>query len=143
VIAVFEALKIVNSGMQLHQTWMDAISDNVANINTVRSTRQAAFQARYVLAQAAENGGPGVAIGGGVSGGVSVAGVALGSAEGRLVYSPDHPLADEKGYIRLPDIDLGEQMTDMIMAQRGYQANAANLDRIRASYQAALQMGRG
>jgi flagellar basal-body rod protein FlgC len=138
VTAVFEALKIVNSGMQLHQAWMDAISDNVANINTVRSTRQAAFQARYVLAQAAENGGPGVATGAGVS----VAGVALGSAQGRLVYSPDHPLADAKGYVRLPDIDLGEQMTDMIMAQRGYQANAANLDRIRASYQAALQMGR-
>jgi flagellar basal-body rod protein FlgC len=137
VISVFEALKIVNSGMQLHQAWMDAISDNVANINTVRSTRQAAFQARYVLAQAAENGGPGVA-----GGGVSVAGVALGNAEGRLVHSPDHPLADENGYVRLPDIDLAEQMTDMIMAQRGYQANAANLDRIRASYQAALQMGR-
>jgi flagellar basal-body rod protein FlgC len=138
VIAVFEALKIVNSGMQLHQAWMDAISDNVANINTVRSTRQAAFQARYVLAQAAENGGPDV----GTGGGVRVAGVALGSAQGRLVYSPDHPLADTKGYVRLPDIDLGEQMTDMIMAQRGYQANAANLDRIRASYQAAIQMGK-
>jgi flagellar basal-body rod protein FlgC len=138
VIAVFEALKIVNSGMQLHQAWMDAISDNVANINTVRSTRQAAFQARYVLAQATENAGPGAATGGGVA----VAGVALGSAQGRLVYSPDHPLADAKGYVRLPDIDLGEQMTDMIMAQRGYQVNAANLDRIRASYQAALQMGR-
>jgi flagellar basal-body rod protein FlgC len=138
VIAVFEALKIVNSGMQLHQAWMDAISDNVANINTVRSTRQAAFQARYVLAQAAENGGPDV----GTGGGVRVACVALGGAQGRLVYSPDHPLADTKGYVRLPDIDLGEQMTDMIMAQRGYQANAANLDRIRASYQAALQMGK-
>lgn len=132
--AVFEALKIVNSGMQVHQAWMDAISDNVANINTVRSTRQAAFQARYVIAQAAENGGTGA--------GVTVAGTALGSATGRLVYNPDHPLADAKGYVRLPDIDLGEQMTDMIMAQRGYQANAANLDRIRASYQAALQMGK-
>ena len=135
---MFEALKIVNSGMQLHQAWMDAISDNVANINTVRSTRQSAFQARYVLAQAAENGGPGTAGGHGVS----VAGEALGSAEGRLVYQPDHPLADAKGYVRMPDIDLGEQMTDMIMAQRGYQANAANLDRIRASYQAAIQMGK-
>jgi flagellar basal-body rod protein FlgC len=138
---MFEALKIVNSGMQLHQAWMDAISDNVANINTVRSTRQSAFQARYVIAQAAENGGPGVGTDIGAAG-VSVAGEALGSAEGRLVYSPDHPLADAKGYVRMPDIDLGEQMTDMIMAQRGYQANAANLDRIRASYQAALQMGK-
>ena len=131
---MFEALKIVNSGMQLHQAWMDAISDNVANINTVRPTTQSAFQARYVIAQAAENGGTGA--------GVQITGTGLGSAQGRLVYQPDHPLADAKGYVRLPDIDLGEQMTDMIMAQRGYQANAANLDRIRASYQAALQMGK-
>ena len=131
---MFEALKIVNSGMQLHQAWMDAISDNVANINTVRPTTQSAFQARYVIAQAAENGGTGA--------GVQITGTGLGSAQGRLVYQPDHPLADAKGYVRLPDIDLGEQMTDMIMAQRGYQANAANLDRIRASYQAAIQMGK-
>jgi len=60
-----------------------------------------------------------------------------------MVFDPTHPLADPKGYVRLPAIDLGEQMTNMIMAQRGYQANAANLDRVRASYQAALQMGRG
>ena len=133
-MGMFGALDAASSGVALGRTWMDAISDNVANINTVRSTRQAAFQARYVLAQAAENGGTGA--------GVTVAGVELGSAQGRLVYNPDHPLADAKGYVRMPDIDLGEQMTDMIMAQRGYQANAANLDRIRASYQAAIQMGK-
>src|SRR4051812_49534147 len=91
---MFEALKIANTGMQLHQAWMDAISDNVANINTVRSTRQAAFQARYVLAQAAENGGPGVAAGGGGRG----AGVAPGSAQGRLVYSPPPPPAAPEGH---------------------------------------------
>ena len=51
---MFEALKIVNSGMQLHQAWMDAISDNVSNINTVRPTTQSAFQARYVVAQEAD-----------------------------------------------------------------------------------------
>ncbi len=137
---MFDALRIVNSGMQLHQAWMDAISDNVANINTVRPTSQSAFQARYVLAGPPRTAAPGV--GPGTGAGVTVAGIALGSAQGRLVYSPDNPLADAKGYVRLPDIDLGEQMTDMIMAQRGYQANAANLDRIRASYQAALQMGK-
>jgi flagellar basal-body rod protein FlgC len=38
---------------------------------------------------------------------------------------------------------MGEQMTQMVMAQRGYQANTANLDRVRAAYQAAIQMGRG
>ena len=132
---MFDALGISGSGMHVHQTWMDAISDNIANVNTVRPAGQPAFQARYLVAQSVENGGTGA--------GVAVAGVQLGNAQGRLVFDPTNPMADAKGYVRLPDIDLGEQMTDMIMAQRGYQANAANLDRVRASYQAALQMGRG
>lgn len=133
--AVFEALSVNGTGMNVHQRWMDALSDNIANINTVRPTSEEAFRARYVVAQAVEDGRTGA--------GVRVADVALGSAEGRLAYQPDHPLADARGYVRLPDIDMGEQMTDLIMAQRGYQANLSSLDRVRASYQAAIQMGRG
>ena len=132
---MFEALGIIGSGMHVHQTWMDAISDNIANVNTVRPAGQPAFQARYVLAQSVENGGTGA--------GEAVAGIQLGNAQGRLVFDPTHPLADAKGYVRLPDVDLAEQMTSMIMAQRGYQANIANLDRVRSAYQAAIQMGRG
>ncbi len=77
------------------------------------------------------------------TGGVQVGGIELGNAEGRMVYEPDHPLADEGGYVKYPDIDLGSQMTQLIMAQRGYQANLAVVDRARESYQAALQLGRG
>jgi flagellar basal-body rod protein FlgC len=132
---VFDALNVSGTGMHVHQTWMDALSDNIANVNTVRRTDEAAFQARYVVAQALEDGGTGD--------GVAVAGVELGDPDGRLVYSPDHPLADAKGYVRLPDIDMGEQMTDLILAQRGYQANLSSLDRAKATYQAAIQMGRG
>jgi flagellar basal-body rod protein FlgC len=132
---MFDALGIIGSAMHVHQTWMDAISDNIANVNTVRPTNQAAFQARYVVATAVENGSTGA--------GVAVAGVQLGSAQGRMTYQPDNPLADAKGYVRLPDIDLGEQMTTMIMAERGYQANVSNLDRVKENYQAAIQMGRG
>ena len=132
---MFDALGISGSAMHVHKTWMDAISDNIANINTVRPTNEAAFQARYVVAQAVEDGRTGA--------GVAVAGVQLGSAVGRLAFDPSNPLADADGMVRLPDVDLGEQMTTMIMAQRGYQANISNLDRVRASYQAAIQMGRG
>jgi flagellar basal-body rod protein FlgC len=132
---MFEALGISGSGMEVHQQWMDAISDNIANINTVRPTSQAAFQARYVVAAAVENGSTGA--------GVTQVGVALGDSAGRMVYSPDNPLHDAKGYVRLPDIDLGEQMSTMIMAERGYQANIANIDRVKETYQAAIQMGRG
>jgi len=131
---VFEALGICGSAMNVHQTWMDAIADNIANINTIKPTSGAAFQARYVVAQAVEDGGTGA--------GVKVDSLALGSAEGRLVYSPGHPLADAEGMVRLPDVDLGEQMSTMIMAQRGFQANASNLDRVKSTYEAAIQMGR-
>jgi Flagellar basal body rod protein len=77
-------------------------------------------------------------------GGVQVAGTVAGSsAEGKLVYEPNHPLADANGYVRYPDVDLSSEMTQLIMAQRGYQANLSSVDRAREAYQAALQLGRG
>ena len=127
----FDAIGIAGTGLTLHRKWLDAISDNLANINTAKPTNGAAFQARYVVAQEGQ----------GVSG-AYVAGAAYGSAEGRMVYEPDTPVADAKGYVRYPDIDLSSQMGSLIMAQRGYQANAAVVDRAKETYQAALQIGR-
>jgi flagellar basal-body rod protein FlgC len=127
----FDAIGIAGSGLTVHRKWLDAVSDNLANINTVKPTDGDAFRARYVIAEAGEG-----------TSGAFVAGMALGSAEGRLAYEPDHPLADEAGYVRYPDIDLASQMGQLIMAQRGYQANAAVVDRAKESYQAALQIGR-
>ena len=77
------------------------------------------------------------------SGGVDIAGVAFGSAEGRLVHEPTNVLADENGYVRYPDIDMASQMGQLIISQRAYQANAAVVDRAKTSYEAALQIGRG
>jgi len=127
----FDAIGIAGTGLTLHRKWLDAISDNIANINTAKPTDGAAFQARYIVAQEGE----------GVSG-AYVAGAAYGSAEGRMVYEPDNPVADANGYVRYPDIDLSEQMGALIMAQRGYQANAGVVDRAKETYQAALQIGR-
>jgi flagellar basal-body rod protein FlgC len=127
----FDAIGIAATGLTLHRKWLDAVSDNLANINTATPTSGAAFQARYVVAQAGEG-----------TSGVYVSGAAYGDPAGRLVYEPDNPLADEQGYVRYPDIDLATQMGQLIMAQRGYQANAAVVDRAKETYQAALQIGR-
>ncbi|WP_298462473.1 flagellar basal body rod protein FlgC [uncultured Cellulomonas sp.] len=135
-MTTFGAIGIASTGLTVHRKWLDAVSDNLANINTVRSSDEAAFQAKYVVAEAANYGNDGL------GDGVRVRGIELGSAEGRMVYEPDHPLADEGGYVRYPDIDMSSQMTQLIMAQRGYQANAAIVDRAKESYQAALQIGR-
>ena len=132
---IFGALGIAGTGLTVHRKWLDAVSDNIANINNVTSTGSDAFQARYIIAQAVDYGRDteGVQVGGAVF---------SGKAEGKLVYEPGHPLADENGNVRYPDINLGDQMSNLIMAQRGYQANLAVVDRAREAYQAALQLGR-
>lgn len=127
----FDAIGIAGTALTVHRKWLDAVSDNLANINTVTATNGDAFQARYVAVEADRNGQ-----------GVHVSGAVFGDPEGRLVYEPEHPLADAEGYVRYPDIDMAAQMGSLIMAQRGYQANAAVVDRAKASYEAALQIGR-
>ena len=133
---MFNALSTAHSGLRTYRTWLDATSDNIANVNTVTGTDGPAYQARRVLASP-------VAGNGGVGAGVEITGVEYGDPVGRLAYQPDHPLADENGMVRTPDIDLGMEMTSLLMAQRGYQANLAVVERARDAYRAALQLGRG
>ena len=133
-MSVFGALGIAGSGLVTHRKWLDAVSDNVANINDATSTDKSAFQERMVQAQAVDYGSG--------TGGVEVAGVTFGSGAGRIVHEPDNPLADKDGNVKYPDIDLGDQMTQMMMAQRGYQANLQTMQAATQAYQAALQLGK-
>ncbi|MDP9396050.1 MAG: flagellar basal-body rod protein FlgC [Actinomycetota bacterium] len=133
-MSIFDSLGVAGSGVTVHRKWLDAVSDNLANLNTARPTSEEAFRARYVVAQAVDYGSG--------KGGAVVGGIELGNAEGRVVHAPDHPLADEDGNVRMPDIDMGAQMTSLLMAQRGYQANLAVVSRAQEAYSAALQLGR-
>ena len=131
-MSIFNAIGVAGSGVTVYRKWLDAVSDNIANVDNVSRTSENAFQARYVVAQEAQDGN-----------GAQVGGIAYGSAEGKLSYEPDNPLADTEGYVRRPDIDLGGQMAQMIMAQRAYQANLSVVDRARDSYTAAINLGKG
>ena len=133
-MTAFDAIGIASTGLTVHRKWLDAVSDNIANVNTVRRTDEDAFQQRMIVAEAVEYGTG--------EGGVRASRAEFGSTEGRMVYEPDHALADAEGYVKYPDIDLGDQMSQMIMAQRGYQANLAVVDRARDAYSAAIQVGR-
>jgi flagellar basal-body rod protein FlgC len=138
----FSSLGASASGMRVYQTWINALSDNVANISTVNPAGEAAFQERYVNARSS-GGGAGAGIGGrgAIGDGAYVATAEFGSAEGRMVYQPDHPHADENGMVRMPDMDLSTQMTNLIIAQRAYQANVTAFERARDSYLRALEIG--
>jgi flagellar basal-body rod protein FlgC len=136
-MAIFGVLHTAGSALHTNRVWMDAVADNLANINTIRPFEQPAFQARYIVATArrAENNEPV-----GVGGGSDPAAVLFGDAEGRVRYEPDHPLANEEGLVRYPDIDLSDQMVQLLMAQRAYQLNLAVVDRARDAYLQALNI---
>lgn len=116
---------------------MDAISDNLANLNTIRPYDQPAFQARYVVAQSVDGSSSDPV---GVGSGVQVASIQYGNAQGRLRYDPTNPMANKQGIVRYPDVDLGDQLVMMIQAQRSYQMNLQVIDRARDAYQQALQI---
>jgi len=129
-MGAFDMLGIANTSLGMHQTWLDALANNIANANDVTSTDQAAFQTQMVTAQARPDGG------------VEVSGIALGSAEGVLTYSPDHPLADADGMVRAADVDMSSQMSQLIIAQRGFQASVQTTKTAQDVYASALQIGR-
>ena len=128
-MGAFESLRIAGSGLGMHQTWLDALSHNIANVGTVRATDQEAFRAQLVVAESRDDGG------------VRVREVALTSAEGRMTYQPEHPLADAEGYVRLPDMEMSDQMTELIMAQRGFQASAQVTKFAQDTYSTAIAIG--
>lgn len=135
-MSMFGAIDTAHSGLTVYRTWLDATSDNIANANTVRRTDEPAYQARYVMVESVEGDGHGIGAG------ARVAGIDYSDAEGKLAYMPDHPLADEDGMVRTPNVDMATEMTSLLMAQRGYQANLAVVERARDAYLAALQLGR-
>jgi flagellar basal-body rod protein FlgC len=128
---MFGAMTAASSGMYVDRKWMDAVSDNISNASDVSSTSGSAYQARYIEASAM----PGTL-------GVEVTGTSFGSAAGREVSDPSNPLADKNGMVRMPDIDMGDQMTSLIAAQRGYEADLSAVSRLKDVYSAALEIGK-
>jgi flagellar basal-body rod protein FlgC len=134
---MFDAIGTAGTGLSVYQTWLDAISNNIANVNDVSPTSGNAFQAQYVQAAPISGGAQGLGEG------VQVSSLPRSSAQGIMTYDPTNPVADANGYVRRPDIDMGEQMGNMIMAQRAFQANATTIDRAKDVYEAAIAIGKG
>ncbi|HYO84937.1 MAG TPA: flagellar basal body rod C-terminal domain-containing protein [Dermatophilaceae bacterium] len=132
-MSIFGAMNIAGSGLVVNRKWLDAVSDNIANMNNVSAMTDRAFQARYVVAEANQYG---------QSGGVYVAGNMWGNPNGRVIDMTGHPLADALGRVRVPDLDLAEQMAQLMVAQRAYQANLAVVDRTKLAYEAAIGIGK-
>ena len=141
-MGLFDPISSAMTGVNVSQTWMDAISDNIANMNDTSSTSQGVYQTRYVVAGTipgqVEGSGAGSGVESSIGGGTQVEGIALGSPAGVEESDPSSPLADKQGMVRVADVDLGQQMTDMMLAQRGYEANLATITSAEQAYQSAM-----
>jgi len=135
--SMFPTFDIASSALTTHRIWMNALADNIANINTVKPMNKAAYQEKFIVAQEIPSS-PGDPVG--VGGGVAPVAVQYGDATGMVTYDPTNPLADKHGLVRRPSENLGDQMTNLIIAQRGYQLNLAVIDRAKNSYQQALDI---
>jgi flagellar basal-body rod protein FlgC len=132
----FASIDVSNTGLGFNKYWLDTIAHDIANINTTTAPGQQPFRARMVTAMplptdTAEGGG------------VAVAGVLDQAGDPAMMYQPDSPLADAQGYVQGPVVDLSQQMGDLILASRSYQANMSVFKEARDALQVTTTLGRG
>ena len=129
-MALFGAMNTAGSGMSLFRTWLDATADNLSNLRSAARPGQPAFRSKLVLAAANEEGD-----------GAHVVDIVSRDETAQPEFDPTHPYADANGMVRYPGVDMGVEMTNMVAAQRGYQANISALTAAKEAYQAALRIG--
>jgi flagellar basal-body rod protein FlgC len=140
-MSLFGPLDNSASGMRTYQTWLDATAANIANADDTSPTSQATYAPQWVVAQADSSVVTSNGYGGQVDGGgVHVAQVIQGSSAGEVISDPSNPIADAKGEVRQADVDLPHQMTMLIQAERGYQANVTAITHAKDAYEAALKL---
>jgi len=125
------------SGIRAATKRLDAVADNLANMNNVVPTSQSAFQQRTITTAPLAGDLPG-----GAGGGVAVTGVALGSAQGRLAYDPSNPIADRQGLVRQPDVEVADQMVQSRLSVLEVKANVRTIQAARDIYESVLEIGR-
>jgi flagellar basal-body rod protein FlgC len=136
--SLWSAMDIAGTGINVNQTWIDAIGSNIANMNDAVTPGQPVYQSQFVHeGEKMDSSGPS---GKAVAAGVQVNSIDLGPAQGQMQYDPTNPLANDKGMVEYPVVDLATQMTGLIQAQTSYQANVKVLATARDTYASILNI---
>lgn len=159
-MGLFDSFRIAASGMTAQRLRMDVIADNVANANSTRDSSNEPYRRKLVVFSEAldhelASGGrlsagrlsgslrhQAVGVGSRGMNGVRVARIVEDPTPGPMVYDPGHPLADENGYVQMPNVDIVREMVDMISASRAYESNVAVIEAAKAMFLRALEIGR-
>lgn len=133
------------SGMAAQTLRLNAIASNIANAESVAADPADTYRARYPVFQAAlqnaigdqpENGSADA-----VQGGVQVPAIIESQKPFNLRYEPDHPYANDDGYVTYPNVSVVEEMANMISASRSFQVNVEVLNTAKSLAERVLSLG--
>jgi len=136
---IFSALSISGSGLTAEQTRMKVVAENIANANTTRTTEGGPYKRRQVVfssvLQNEIDGTRGPA-------GVRVDKIVPSNEPPIVRFDPDHPDANDAGYVSMPNISVPNEMIDMIAASRSYEANLTAIRNFKSMVNKALSIMR-
>ena len=146
-MSFLNALKISASGMTAERMRLDIAAENIANINTTRTENGGPYRRKMVVFEPIEDNSFASAFRSELSrqsnnGGVRVAEIVEDPSDFRMVYNPEHPDADENGYVQMPNVDLLKETVDSMAASRAYDANLTAFNTIKTMASKALEIGK-
>lgn len=146
--ALFKAFNISSSGLTAQRLRIDTISENIANVNTTRTADGGPYRRKTLVLESREqerkfpeilnNSLEELKVGNGVR----VVNIVEDQSPFKLVYDPNHPDADQEGYVSMPNINIVTEMVNMISATRAYEANATVMKASKDMALKALEIGR-
>lgn len=146
-MSIFTTFRISASGLSAERMRMDVIADNISNAETTRTSQGGPYRRKMVVFSPYRSFENTLKKELAIQQGVKVEKIVEDKSPFKLVYNPDHPDAIQegvqKGYVRLPNVDIVKEMVDMISATRGYEANITALNSAKSMALKALEIGRG
>lgn len=140
-MAFLNSINIIGSALTAERFRSDIILQNIANQNTTRTESGEPYRRKQVIFQEREQSFSD-ALKKVTGGGVRVTEVVEGQEDFKPVYDPDHPDADEDGYVYYPNVNNTEEQVDLMDASRVYEANVSALSVVKAMASKALEIGK-
>jgi len=133
-MSLFNIFNIAGSAMAAQSQRLNVVASNLANAESTTGPDGQPYKAKQVVFEAAPMAGQ-------VGQGVKVSAVVEDAAPMRMVYDPAHPMANEQGYVTLPNVNPVDEMVNMISASRSYQNNVDVLNTSKSLLLKTLTIG--
>jgi len=133
-MSLFNIFNVAGSAMNAQSQRLNTVASNLANADSATSANGEAYKAKQVVFAATPVGENGAT-------GVNVAAVIEDQSPMKMVYDPKNPLADDKGYVTMPNVNVVEEMVNMISASRSYQSNVEMMNTTKTLLLKTLTLG--